>query len=98
MTDGPAHIVPMPPSPETRRRFWTMECHVCGIEEGMTTTPGGDQALRERTARHNADHADPLAAAEREYAAAAADAKTADARRIDAINTLIRLRHERASA
>lgn len=98
MTLGPARITLMPESPETRRRFWTMVCHECHIEEGMTTTPGGDQALRERVAQHNADHADPIAAAERDLAAATAEAAAADSRRIDAINHLIRLRHERASA
>lgn len=52
--------------------------------------------------RENAEpeppHPDPITAAERDLAAATTEATAADSRRIDAINHLIRLRHERASA
>lgn len=41
---------------------------------------------------------DPIAAAERELTEATEAANAADARRITAINHLIRLRHERATA
>ncbi len=49
----PAFIGKMPPSPESNRRYWTMYCRVCGIEERLAAGPG-DPTLIAHTEAHNA--------------------------------------------
>lgn len=49
---GPAFIAAMPPSIETSRRWWTMYCHTCGVEEMLAKTPD-DPALLARVREHN---------------------------------------------
>lgn len=49
---GPAFIDIMPPSPETSKRWWTMYCRECGIEEGMADS-ADDERLIARLDEHN---------------------------------------------
>lgn len=49
---APAFIAAMPPLPETARRWWTMYCRVCGIEEGMAESEN-DPRLIARRDEHN---------------------------------------------
>lgn len=52
---GPAFIGEMSPSPETSRRWWTMYCRECGIEETMYETPDDPRLIEHRDA-HNREH------------------------------------------
>lgn len=47
-----AFIAIMPPSPETSRRWYSMYCRECGIEEMMTETVD-DPRLIARRDEHN---------------------------------------------
>lgn len=51
---GPAFIAKMPPSPESNRRYWSMYCRECGIEEMMADS-AGDPRLIARRDNHNAN-------------------------------------------
>lgn len=53
--DGPAFIAMMPPSPETSKRWYSMYCRVCGIEEMMADT-ADDPRLVARRDEHNHGH------------------------------------------
>lgn len=50
--DAPAFIAVMPPSPETARRWWTMYCRACGIEEGMAESENDPRLIAHRD-EHN---------------------------------------------
>lgn len=57
--EGPAFIAIMPPSPETSKRWYSMYCRVCGVEEMMADT-ADDPRLLDRRDEHNRErHAEP---------------------------------------
>lgn len=57
--EGPAFIAIMPPSPETSKRWYSMYCLVCGVEEMMADT-ADDPRLLDRRDEHNRErHAEP---------------------------------------
>lgn len=50
--EGPAFIAIMPPSPETSKRWYSMYCRECGVEEMMADT-ADDPRLVSRRDKHN---------------------------------------------
>lgn len=50
--EGPAFIAMMPPSPETSKRWYSMYCRACGVEEMMADT-ADDPSLVARRDEHN---------------------------------------------
>lgn len=57
--EGPAFIALMPPSPETSKRWYSMYCRVCGIEEMMAGTADDPRLLARRDEHNRERHAEP---------------------------------------
>lgn len=53
---GPAYIDIMPPSPETSKRWWSMYCRECGIEEGMADSSDDERLIAQRDEHNRSVH------------------------------------------
>ena len=71
---GPAFIALMPPSPETSKRWYSMYCRACGIEEMMAETEDDPRLVARRDAHNRERHAEPQGEPSDAEVDAAADA------------------------
>ena len=56
---GPAFIAIMPPSPETSKRWYSMYCRECGVEEMMTDTADDPRMVARRDEHNRKRHSEP---------------------------------------